>query len=119
MEEDIKIIEDMIKRYKIVAQNLFNESIIKPRKRPEVKEFLNEIKAMENVIHELRYNKTQFEIQLREKLDLQANSIPISVIQKYKEKYERYKKQTNVTLLRETFGSKVDVLDELLQESEK
>ena len=78
MEEDIKIIEDMIKRYKIVAQNLFNESIIKPRKRPEVKEFLNEIKAMENVIHELRYNKTQFETQLREKLDLKANSIPIS-----------------------------------------
>lgn len=77
MEEDIKILEERVTMLKRHIKN-YEESDCKTN---VYQQLVKECDATVNVLHELKYNKTQFETQLREKLDLQANSIPISVIQ--------------------------------------
>ena len=48
----------------------------------------------------------------------QKDCIPKSLIKEKIEKYELYKKETNITLLRTTFESKIEVLQELLRRGE-
>lgn len=79
MEEDIKILEEMAEKYEL---HLVMESPFKEQAK-------RKIEAIKNVIHELKYNKIQFETQLREKLDLQANSIQKSKIKEMIEEYEK------------------------------
>ena len=85
MEEDIKILEEYFKD------------------RMDVEE---EKCALKNIIHELEYNKVQFATQLREKLDLRADTIPKS---KIKEKIEELKGYRD--LAKEQIEEKIIIAD--------
>lgn len=80
MEEDIKILKNFIQYNKFYKEENGQLTITIDL---DVKTELDT--AITNLIHDLEYNKVQFATQLREKLDLQANSIPKS---KVKEKIE-------------------------------
>lgn len=120
MEEDIKILEKMIKEVK-------QESISYDKYCYEIS--VEQVDAIINVLHELKYNKIQFETQLREKLDLQASTIPISVIEnkieEYAKKIEEYEENMGNDIMgfwhKEFLKAchKHQALTELLKESKK
>lgn len=112
MEEDIKILEERVTMLKRHIKN-YEESDCKTN---VYQQLIKECDATVNVLHELKYNKVQFETQLREKLDLQANSIPISVIQnKLDEQYELFNSENQ----KEYSQDIVNILEELLEERNK
>lgn len=82
MEREIKILEERVITLKRHIKN-YEESNCKTN---VYQQLVKEHDAIVNVLHDLKYNKAQFETQLREKLDLQASSIPKSKIQNKIEK---------------------------------
>ena len=109
MEEDIKILEELIQKYRDCGTDGYPSAVL------DFSLCLGEIEAMIHVIHELRYNKAQFETQLREKLDLQANSVSKT---KIKQKIQELKNMRDTTITAEAFNilhGEVTVLEELLE----
>ena len=130
MEEDIKILEERVTTLKRHIKN-YEESDCKTN---VYQQLVKECNAIENVLQELKYNKIQFETQLREKLDSQANSIPISVIQNKIDEITKYRDlakeliERNVVIAdsdslnygrAEAHDKDIQVLQELLEERNK
>lgn len=120
MEEDIKILEERVITLKRHIKN-YEESNCKT---DVYQQLVKECDAIVNVLHDLKYNKAQFETQLREKLDLQASSIPKSKIKEKIEELEYYfktqyrseiaKKQT--WTYEEILCQKIKLLQELMED---
>ena len=82
--------------------------------------------ALRNIVHELEYNKVQFATQLREKLDLRADSIQKSKVEEklnelkiLVDKYEQQMENDQETDLSyeevRDYTCKIEVLQELLK----
>lgn len=115
MEEDIKILEERVTMLKRHIKN-YEESDCKTN---VYQQLVKECDATVNVLHELKYNKIQFETQLREKLDLQASSIPISVIENKIKELKQIRDTALTGRTVEMMNDKIQILELVLEERNK